>query len=396
MSADPADMSESMREKPEGPRSFVLHGRKGTLAALGHVQTLDAGTPDMLGDRVRGFFAERGKRDAGAPPLVGALPFDPAGHYHLYQPARLVGIDELPAVSSGTLPAILSVRAEPTARGYADAVRKALAAIAAGGDEPDRLRKVVLARSLVVSAGAAIDPLALLRRLGTDPGATRFAVPLHADGDPSRYLVGATPELLVAKRGNAVRSFPLAGSIPIESPDGARLLMASDKDQREHALVVEAIADLLAPLCHILSVPAAPELRTTRTMRHLGTRIEGELADPEAMPAAALAALLHPTPAIGGTPRDKAVDLIRALEPVPRGFYAGAVGWSDARGDGDWYVALRCAEVEGARARLYAGAGIVAGSDPETELVETSAKFRAILDALGIDEGDGGATGRQA
>ncbi len=122
-------------------------------------------------------------------------------------------------------------------------------------------------------------------------------------------------------------------------------------------------------------------------MWHLGTRIEGELKDPEALAwtsSAALAALLHPTPAVCGTPRAPAADAIAALEPMPRGFYAGAVGWCDAAGDGDWHVALRCARVQGREARLFAGAGIVADSVPALEGAETRAKFNAMLNALGV------------
>ncbi|MNQ93520.1 Isochorismate synthase DhbC [compost metagenome] len=121
-------------------------------------------------------------------------------------------------------------------------------------------------------------------------------------------------------------------------------------------------------------------------MWHLGTRIEGRLRRPDEVSAAELAALLHPTPAVCGSPRDRAAELIRELEAYDRGFYAGAVGWTNAVGDGAWYVALRCAEVCGREARLYAGAGIVEGSDPAAEADETSGKFQAVLRALGVDE----------
>ncbi len=384
--ADSEDAAMPARKQQDGSRAFLLHGPGGTLSAFGQARALDAGPLAALGDRARACFAQGQADPEGAPLLVGALPFDPAAPFHLYQPARLADAD-MPR--GGRLPPILSARADPAPEDFTNAVRKALVAIDAGAGDPVPLRKVVLARSLVVDAAGAIDPLALFDRLGADPNVTRFATPLPSGTAMPRHLVGATPELLVSRRGETVTSLPLAGSMPLARPDGGELLLESGKDRREHALVVEAIADLLAPLCRSLSVPATPELRTTRTMWHLGTRIEGELKDGEAMPAAALAALLHPTPAVGGTPRDAAIDLIRALEPAPRGFYAGAVGWSDAQGDGDWYVALRCADIAGPRARVHAGAGIVAGSDPRAALAETSAKFRAILDALGIDEGDG-------
>lgn len=206
-----------------------------------------------------------------------------------------------------------------------------------------------------------------------------------------RRLVGASPELLISRRGAAILSHPLAGSAR-RSPDltedeaAAQALLTSDKDRREHGLVVEAIMDLLAPWCSDLRAPPGPALVSTRTMWHLGTRIEGRLRRPDEGSAAELAALLHPTPAVCGSPRDRAAELIRELEAYDRSFYAGAVGWTNAVGDGAWYVALRCAEVCGREARLYAGAGIVEGSDPAAEADETSGKFQAVLRALGVDE----------
>ncbi|MNC45018.1 Isochorismate synthase DhbC [compost metagenome] len=144
--------------------------------------------------------------------------------------------------------------------------------------------------------------------------------------------------------------------------------------------------DALAPWCSELRAPPAPALVSTRTMWHLGTRIEGRLHRPNEVSAAELAALLHPTPAVCGAPRDRAAAMIRELEAYDRGFYAGALGWTNAGGDGAWYVALRCAEICGAEAHLYAGAGIVDGSDPVAEADETSGKFQAVLRALGVGE----------
>ena len=189
-----------------------------------------------------------------------------------------------------------------------------------------------------------------------------------------------------------MRSHPLAGSARRSNDTAADQAAAdsldhSDKDHREHALVVEAILDILAPHCRQLTAPSQPELMGTQTMWHLGTHIEGKLKRPDEVSAAELAAALHPTPAVAGSPRKAATDLIHRLEGYERGFYAGAVGWTDMAGDGVWYVSLRCAEVAGAEARLYAGAGVVEGSTPEGEAAETSAKFQAMLRAFGIDEG---------
>jgi isochorismate synthase len=187
-----------------------------------------------------------------------------------------------------------------------------------------------------------------------------------------------------------VASNPLAGSARRRKDAdadrrAAASLFGSEKDRREHATVVEWIADRLAPHCRRLRVPREPSLVSTQTMWHLGTRIEGELRDPTE-PSLRLVADLHPTPAVCGLPGDLARTVIAELEPFDRGFFAGAVGWCDARGDGRWLLTLRCAELSGSTARLYAGAGIVPGSRPTQEAAETSAKFAAMLRAFGIDE----------
>ncbi|NUP81508.1 MAG: isochorismate synthase, partial [Nonomuraea sp.] len=172
---------------------------------------------------------------------------------------------------------------------------------------------------------------------------------------------------------------------PAEDRRRAAALAASAKDLREHRLVVADVADALAPYCAGLRVPATPELTSTEAMWHLSTRITGTLRDPDVR-ALTLAAALHPTPAVCGTPEPGARRVIEALEPFDRGFYAGLAGWTDAAGDGEWAVAIRCAEVAEHTLRLYAGAGIVTGSDPDAELAETSAKFRTMLRALGVSD----------
>ncbi|WP_333629139.1 isochorismate synthase, partial [Stenotrophomonas cyclobalanopsidis] len=218
-----------------------------------------------------------------------------------------------------------------------------------------------------------------------------YAVPLPVEpGQAPAWLVGATPELLLRKRGAQVLSHPLAGSArrssdPAEDQRVAQALLASRKDHDEHRHVVEAIVDGLAPWCSRVEAQAQPMLHATASMWHLGTRIHATLKDPST-PAATLLAELHPTPAVCGTPRQAALQRIRELEPVPRGFYAGAVGWLDAQGDGDWYVAIRCARLQGTQLRLFAGAGIVADSQPEAEAAETGAKFTALLNALGVHD----------
>jgi isochorismate synthase len=363
--------------------AFTLAAPERRLSTQGLARRLEPGAADTLATRVRDFFQDV----EGAPLLVGALPFDRQADDFLFQPAV---VREAPVASPAAAPAGgWRVTPQPSREAYKQAVARALAVLA---DNPDGIEKVVLSRSLALESDAPIDAEAVAARLGGDPGAVRFSTPVGrgADGAMQR-LIGASPELLVSRAGETVKSHPLAGSArrsdDAEQDEAVRAgLVQSKKEQREHALVVESILDILAPYCRDLSAPRAPDLIATRTMWHLGTHIEGRLKRPDAVSSAELAAALHPTPAVAGSPRDAATRLIHELEGYDRGFYAGTVGWTDSAGDGVWYLSLRCAEVVGRHARLYAGAGIVEGSVPEDEAAETSAKFQAMLRAFGIDE----------
>jgi len=267
---------------------------------------------------------------------------------------------------------------EPAADAYERAVRTAVERIRA-----EELDKVVLARTLRVAAGRELDPIQLVRRLrAVEPTGYAFAVDLGE----GRTFVGASPELLVSRFGREVRANPLAGSAPrfgdpVDDRASAAALGSSAKDRQEHAIVVEEVFHVLHPLCTELTYDREPKLLATANVWHLSTRFRGRLREPSTS-ALDLVAALHPTPAVCGAPRAVALQMIRELEPVPRGNYAGAVGWMDAKGDGVWAIALRCAELQGATARLFAGAGIVADSDPGAELEETERKFRAFLDSL--------------
>jgi menaquinone-specific isochorismate synthase len=255
---------------------------------------------------------------------------------------------------------------------WAQAVAAAVARIKAG-----QLNKVVLARDLVANSSAAIDIRVLLARL--------------AERSPSCYtfacagLVGATPELLIRREGRKVSSLVLAGTMArggSKADDEAlsAALLASAKNAEEHRYSVESVRDLLAPLCGELVVDPAPHLLQMADYQHLATSVSGVLARDAS--ALALAASLHPTAAICGTPTEPALELIRELERMDRGRYSGPVGWVDARGNGEWGIALRCGEITGSRARLFAGCGIVAGSQPDAELAETETKFRPMRRAL--------------
>lgn len=379
-----------------GQWNFSLASQGVSLFARGLVERLPSGDAGSLEDRVSKFFERQGTQ--GSSHLVGALPFDRQADDFIFAPAAISVRPPARQAQNGVTSRSFQVISEPSRTSYATAVAKALTLIAASGKQDTPITKVVLARTLKLVSDGAIDPHDLLARLEVlarhraDPQTVRYMTPLGAapDGAP-RWLVGATPELLASRSGDEVISHPLAGSArrstdPTEDEAAAEKLMASAKDRREHALVVEAILDHLSPLCRELHAPSVPAMVSTGTMWHLGTRIVGRLKSADQISSAGLAALLHPTPAVAGTPREPATALIRQLEPVERGFYAGAVGWTEASGDGAWYVSLRCAEISGRTARLYAGAGIVEGSVPEAEADETSGKLLAMLNAFGIDE----------
>lgn len=308
---------------------------------------------------------------------VGAVSFDGAGHLVVPE-SHTWGEGGDALLAAAPAPARdWRITLVPHPRDYAKAVRLALDRLEAGA-----LTKVVLARSLTLRAPGPVRAAELLATLPAE--GYRFAVPLPG----GRTLLGASPELLVRREGDAVVANPLAGSAargsdPAEDRRRAEALLASVKDRHEHRVVVEAVADALAPYCAELDVPE-PEVIATGAVWHLSTRITGRLRDADT-PVLELAAALHPTPAICGTPVADARKVIKELEPFDRGFYTGLVGWTDASGDGEWAIALRCAELDGETARLFAGAGIVAGSEPEAELAETSAKFRTMLRALGVN-----------
>jgi len=274
------------------------------------------------------------------------------------------------------------ITAVPSAAAYCRNVEQALAQIRGRAFE-----KVVLARSLTVEAG--IDLPALLHRLTrSNPGGYTFALELAGAAGDHRSLVGASPELLLAKRGRQVISNPLAGSIarsddPLEDARRAQRLRRSAKDRHEHALVVNAVAAALKPFCISMEVPAEPSLLSTQTMWHLSTEVKGELG-PGAPTSLELALALHPTPAVCGYPSPAAYDFIRRVEGFDRGLFSG--WWAGAmQRRRRWAVTIRCAEIGAAASIIYAGAGIVAGSEPEMELAETSAKMRTMLRAMNLE-----------
>jgi isochorismate synthase len=251
-----------------------------------------------------------------------------------------------------------------------DAVRDAIAR----GDA----HKIVLARRSVLTASTDFDPLDVLVRLNDrSTRLTRFAVRLGRTS-----FVGATPEHLFRLRGTNLTTEALAGSIAADVPRAAETLLASAKDRAEHAFVVRHLVDRLAPLSTRIAYPETPDVLRLPTVLHLRTPIEAELDRP--IHPFDLVAALHPTPAVGGTPPERALAWIATHESAPRGWYGGPLGWIDTRGAAEVIVALRCGVIQGARAWLWAGSGIVAGSDPAREWEETALKLHPMLRALGV------------
>ncbi|MGC5009523.1 isochorismate synthase DhbC [Streptosporangium sp. DT93] len=379
------------------PGAFFFASPARTLLARGVCREVPHSTTADLRGRVATALREAEEAGHPAPMVVGAVPFREDRPARLLVPAavrwtgpvarRTDASAACPEPVAGTFTAFGPV---PAPGDYVRGVERALTKLTAG-----ELKKIVLARALDVTLGAPVDVGGVLGNLvRRDPQAYGYAVDLPVGGRPGtgpRTLLGASPELLVARSGRAITTNPLAGSAP-RHPDPvvdsarARALLTSDKDLREHALVIENIVEALRPYCRDLNVPAGPSLLSTASMWHLSTRITGVLDDPS-VTSLELATLLHPTPAVCGTPARAARQAIEEIEPFDRGLYAGLVGWGDIHGDGEWVVTIRCAEVADRTMRLFAGAGIVAGSVPESELAETTAKFQTMLHAAGLGQG---------
>jgi isochorismate synthase len=445
---------------PLGPEPvidpYVLAGGRGVLFADARLTLAGRGVAAVLelpgglldGDRLAAVQAwlaavphtDRVGRPGSKVTALGALPFDRSAAGRLVVPELAVGRDDEghqwvtliapgpagpdqqridavgdevaalcrstgPSPSPGEPPArpggpVLTPR--PTGPDYARSVAAALARIADGD-----LGKVVLARSLEARFADVVTTTAVVRRLhDQEPSCTIFAFPAEParggpaedEGGDGRFL-GASPELLVERRGTVVTCHPLAGTVGLDdrvitdAADPAHRdagtiarFLASPKERVEHQLVVEEIVRALRPRCGDLSVPAVPSLVRLHTVAHLGTVVSGTLRDdldgggpPSVLE---LLAELHPTPAVAGVPRDPALACIAQLETVPRGQWAGPVGWVDAAGDGRWMIGIRSATVRGPVAHLTAGAGIVAGSEPQAELAETTVKLAPVLDAF--------------
>lgn len=378
MQAPVAVASAAGRAGRAAPPLFVLSRPHGTVLARGVHDRFDSAADAAVA-----------LRTGRATAVVGALPFAPDHPAALTAPETLVRTVAAYTTETPALPKIRISGVMPAEDEHVDRVTTALSLLRA---DDNALEKVVLARALTLEADGCLDPEALLAALVShDTVGNGFSVDLSAAGPQwsGCHLVGASPEVLIRRRGDLVTAHPLAGSAPRSADPEldrttAEALRASAKNLAEHAHVVESLRACLGPLCSELDIPNEPSLTTTRQLWHLGTPVSGRLRD-LSVTALDLALAVHPTPAICGTPTEAARELIHELEG-DRGFYAGALGWCDENGDGEWMVTIRCAVLgsDGTTLTAHAGGGIVADSDPSDELAETTVKFGAVLDAFGV------------
>ncbi|TYR81427.1 isochorismate synthase DhbC [Priestia megaterium] len=372
---------------------------KGSFAAVPSEQEKD-NQLESLAERVSAVLKDAKEKGLSNPIVAGAIPFDYKKPAQLIVPETVHSSSPLQinAAEQSASPkaSIYEMKSVPEPAQYAEGVKQGLAYI-----EKGHLDKIVLSRSLHLTSKEKVNIYQILHNLGKHNAlGYTFAVNLSkqesaessvsVDSKTAKTLIGASPELLVSRSGLQFLANPLAGSRPrSEDPEEdqrrAAELLSSAKDLHEHAVVVRAVADALRPFCRTLEVPKEPSLIHTETMWHLSTEVKGELANPSTS-SLELAIALHPTPAVCGSPTELAREAIQEIEPFDREFFTGMIGWCDEKGDGEWVITIRCAEVEEHNLRLFAGAGVVAGSKPEEELAETSAKFRTMLRAMGIDK----------
>jgi len=317
--------------------------------------------------------------------VFGAIPFDNQGkaqfmlpaEHHLYPKEK---VHSLLTTRLGNRDiSVTDQYFQPTQLEYEQAVGCALDAFAVG-----TLDKVVLGKQLHLSLSDEIEPAAILQNLlMNSQGGYPFSLPLR-----NGILLGVSPELLIRKKGEQLFTNPLAGSVKrhgqVKQEEWQAIaLLHSEKDRREHQLVVDDITRVLAPLCDELNVPDVPSILKTDSMLHLSSEISGVAKD-KTLSALQVAMALHPTPAVCGHPTELARHFIAEQEQADRGYFAGLVGWCDEDGNGEWYIAIRCGLVNSNKVTLFAGAGVVAGSDPHLEWQETDAKLGTMLKALDL------------
>jgi len=411
----PAEVRSDLDPFRVGIRSGLLwKGNGRTLAGVGEMLRIPIERPGGFAHaqaRLAGEWTDEAGSAAGGEPgtgpvAFGAFDFDPASNGELIVPDHVLcrapngalwltalrdsaaagstveddaliteALARLPRSEPGNEPTTMTLLSMLTPELWRDEIVGRARDLIRSGE----LDKCVLARELVVTADAPFDPAIIMPRLDqTFPTANLFLV----DG-----FFGASPELLVSRLGDVVRAHPLAGTLPRSTdPDRDRTLaaelLASDKNRWEHRITIDWLLDTLLPFCSYVDAEPEPSIVSLANVHHLGTRVEGRLSSPAAS-VLELVDALHPTPAVGGDPQKAALDLIADLERADRGRYAGPTGWVDGNGNGEFAVSVRSAQfVDPDRVRLFAGVGVVGDSDPQAELDETRAKFKAILGAL--------------
>ncbi|MFT4022050.1 MAG: isochorismate synthase, partial [Acinetobacter sp.] len=349
---------------------------------LAETISLPAIDQTMLNEKIQECFHHLLQQEGTHPILVGAIPFDTTqpSSLNFYRQHRKQESTSADSTAAYALSSLQLKNKKQVVEGphFSKVVASAIEEFST-----NRLEKIVLSQAADFELLDAQQPAALANTLfAQNPHAYTFVVPVDQD----RYLLGASPELLISKHNMAVRSNPLAGSRP-RSEDAAtnalrtRELQASHKDLHEHKFVVDSILQNLAPLCQELNVSEQPEILETTTMLHLSSVFQGRLKD-QNLNALDVALSLHPTPAVCGSPTQLAKQFILQHEGYDREYYAGLVGWMDAHGNGEWVVTIRCGLLSPKNIRLYAGAGIVTGSEADLEWNETEAKMQTMLKTL--------------
>ncbi|ETS29758.1 isochorismate synthase [Photorhabdus temperata] len=340
----------------------------------------DAANPDsLIQQEIRQLFQQAKRDGIENPVLVGAIPFDKQQNAALFVPEQCNWFQrkQFPTLISNSTYTEKRRTQWPDKAHFSQMVNTAVDAM-----RNHRLDKIVLSRLLDIETHQPLDSIQLLRHLNQQNSwSYNFHVPLQ-----NGALIGASPELLVRKQGNTIFSQPLAGSAKRsenqqEDYKLRQALIQSVKDNYEHRLVTDMMRNVLESRCQKLHISEMPSTISTPVLWHLATDIEGELKAPQEN-ALSIACLLHPTPALCGTPYQTAKNLIEELEPFKRNLFGGIVGWCDEKGNGEWVVTIRCGEVNGSRVRLFAGAGIVPDSKPESEWQETEVKFSTMMRAF--------------
>ncbi|MBD2815937.1 isochorismate synthase [Xenorhabdus sp. Flor] len=379
------EMEKNLVERQLDSAPFFFSSPYNTMMGVGVKKIVETPIPfTKLATNAKQLLNEAKSSEIDNPVLFGIIPFHEKYSTRFVIPKRLY-------VSSNICPQkvhpskknrFTSGISTPTRDGFKQGVKGALDLF-----EMTELSKVVLSRVIELNMEKDICFQTLLKNLLlANPNAYTFAANID---DRGTKLIGASPELLVAKAGNRIISNPLAGSRPLspiksENDSARQSLLTTEKDLHEHRIVVEEVKRIMSHYCDNLYIPTIPSVIETQSMLHLSTLLEGHSLEPT-LSVLQVATKLHPTPAVCGYPREKAYKTIRDLECFERGYFTGMLGWCDSRGNGEWVVTIRCAEVQKRQLRIFAGAGIVAQSIPQSELEETDAKMATMLNAAGVE-----------